>query len=267
MLIVSLLLTFTNMISFELLGVVIADSGAHVSTHTNENDHSEDTDEEAQKDYKVQESEDLRRLRSDPTFVELSDQKQVLEKRQSNSRVSRQRRQEHFRFEDEQVGDLDGDQVHRLAVEDPARLLEESRAPDVLADEPALIRGRLMHYESKGLRQLDRQETQENDHLDESGRRITERVQLHEHEEVGEDELPQRLYDNDRYVRNLRQVAGPHFDCIPAAEYSSDAVRLPTSNDRQPSRSALVGQGLGATVDTERYEQSESTMQEQRTNR
>lgn len=247
-------------------GVVIADSGTNVSTHTDEQNESEDTDEETQRDYRVRESEELRRLRSDPSFEELPLQQQVLEQRASTSRLSRQRRQEHYRFEDDEVGQLDGERVHRLAVEDPARLLQESKTTDALADDPSLIRGRLMHYESKGFRQIDQLETKENDRIDEIGRKVTERVQHHQHEEIDEDELPQRLYDNDRYVQELKQVAGHNFERIPAAEYSPEAVCLPYSNDRTANRPALPAPARGPISEIDKYEQHEE-LQEHRQRR
>lgn len=221
-------------------GKVIADSGPKVRTRTkelNERDDSEDEDRSEIKKEVYEDRELFEKLKNSDEYIQLPHQDQVFSEKVHRSNKIRECKQENYRFHDENLKELDALNIHRTATTTPEQLLRtHGKEQESFSDDEQAVRdgkfqlskrnrGRLMHYSAKGYKVVDNDEEREVEEYDENGNLVKKRYRTHNHELINDDEVPEQLYDHERYVKELKEVSGKDFIKIPPADYDRPPMR------------------------------------------
>lgn len=168
-------------------GKVIADSGPQVTTKTTE-------------DQKSDESEDVKHRKLGDSEVPEEYRKgignQIVSEKKVTHNVQKQAKEENYKYHDESLRELEGDDIHKRAVKAPHELI---RIDNELPEVP---RGKLVHYSAKGKKTNDRDEVNETSRLGKDGLLNTESTQTHHHEEYEDEEVPEESEDGKRLVES-----------------------------------------------------------------
>ena len=226
-------------------GKVIADSGPKVQTRTkemNERDDSEDEDKQKVK-FRKETKEDrelFEKLKNSDEYIQLPHQDQLFSERVHRSNKIRECKQENYRFHEENLKELDALDIHRTATMSPQELLKTNvKEQDSFSDDEQgkevregkfqlskRNRGKLTHYSAKGYKIVDNDEQREVEEYDENGKLIKKRYRTHNHELINDDEVPELHYDHNRYLSDLKEVAGEqNYIKIPPADYEHPPAR------------------------------------------
>lgn len=253
---------------------VIADSGPKVRTRTRElNERNDSEDEDSQnvnvKKETYEDRELFEKLKNSDEYIQLPHQDQVFSERVHRSNKIRECKQEDYRFHDEHLKDLDALDIHRTATMNPQELLRtHAKEQDSFSDDEQgkevkdgkfklskRNRGKLTHYSAKGYKIIDNDEQREVAEYDENGQLVKKRYRTHNHELINDDEVPEIKYDHERYLSELKEIAGEqNFIKIPPADYEHPPIR-PVRPLRLKHRSSSLN-NLKQTEQTEQTEQS-----------
>ena len=195
-------------------GKVIADSGPQVTTKTTE-------------DQKSDESEDTKHRRLGDSEVPEKYRKeignQVVSEKTVTRNLMREAKEENFQYHDESLRELEGQDIHRRAIEAPNELI---RIDNEL---PQIPRGKLVHFSAKGRKINDRDEIQEVSRLDNDGLLSTETTQTNHHEEYEDDELPEG--EDAKQLQEPSQVMYRQLEYgRPTTSYDVDEHRTSRTN-------------------------------------
>lgn len=259
-------------------GRVIADSGPKVRTRTkemNERDDSEDEDKSQAKSKKeiYEDRELFEKLKNSDEYIQLPHQDQIFSEKIHRSNKIRECKQENYRFHDEDLKDLDALDIHRTATMSPEQLLRaNTKEQDSFSDDEHGVkegkfqlskrnRGKLTHYSSKGYKLIDNDEEREVAEYDENGKLVKKRYRTHNHELINDDEVPERLYDHERYIKELKEVSGKDFVKIPPADYEHPPIRPVRPLRLKQRSSSLNNLRQASTENYSRQEQQRSNVE------
>lgn len=226
-------------------GRVIAETGPKVSTRTKELNDRDDSEDEDRQNVKVkketrEDRELFEKLKNSDEYIQLPHQDQVFSEKVHRSNKVREVKQENYRFHDENLKDLDALDIHRTATMSPQELLRtNTKEQDSFSDDEQgkqvtdgkfqlskRNRGKLTHYSAKGYKVVDNDEEREVAEYDENGQLVKKRYRTHNHELINDEEVPELMYDHDRYVQELKEVSGAqNFIKIPPADYEHPPIR------------------------------------------
>lgn len=244
-------------------GRVIAETGPRVSTRTKEMNDRDDSEDEDRQNVKVkketrEDRELFEKLKNSDEYIQLPHQDQVFSEKVHRSNKVREVKQENYRFHDENLKDLDALDIHRTATMSPQELLRTHsvKEQDSFSDDEQgkqvsdgkfqlskRNRGKLTHYSAKGYKIMDNDEEREVAEYDENGKLVKKRYRTHNHELINDEEVPELMYDHDRYLQELKEVSGAqNFIKIPPADYEHPPIRpvRPLRLKQQQQRSASL---------------------------
>lgn len=161
-------------------GKVIADSGPQVTTRTKEDNDQEEIESTSKK------TNGNRNKAPGHGYIRVPGSTQVVSEKTETRSKTREAKQENLQYHDEGLRELTGFDVHKKALVSPNDLIE---LRDEIDSGP---KGNLTHYSSKTRKTCDKEEIKEIGKVHRDGERTTEVTRTMHHEEVDDDELPER---------------------------------------------------------------------------